>query len=311
MFKKIVDMFKQTFREWQEDDVPRLAAALSYYIAFALAPLLVIAIAVAGFVLQEAYVREEVLSLITTSISPSAAEFVAELMDNINKPASGILSTILGVGALLLGALGAFDQLKASLNIVWNVQAKDKPSGIKGLVFGKLLSFGMVLMVGFLLMVSLILGTVLSGLEAYSLRLFPAAEVILRIISLTVSFVVTVVVFAMLYRFLPDIKLHWRDVWVGALMTAILFTVGRFLLGLYLANSGTANAYGAAGSFVLIMLWINYSSQIVLFGAEFTQVFSRRYGSLRDVPKKPETPMIQAPVVNPSQVVSPSAMGNV
>lgn len=308
MFKKIIDLFKQTFKEWQEDDVPRLAAALSYYIAFALAPLLVIAIAIAGFVLQEAYVREEVLSLITTSISPSAAEFVGELMENINQPASGILSTILGVGALLLGALGAFDQLKASLNIVWNVEAKDKRGGLRGLIFGKLLSFSMVLMVGFLLMVSLILGTVLSGLEAYSLRLFPNAEVVLRLVNLTFSFVVTVVVFAMLYRFLPDITLRWRDVWVGALMTATLFTIGRYLLGLYLANSGTANAYGAAGSFVLIMLWINYSSQIVLFGAEFTQVFSRRYGSLRDVPKK-RAPQ-PAPADETPHTVGNSAMGN-
>lgn len=300
MFKQLFDMFKQTFKEWQEDDVPRLAAALSYYIAFALAPLLVIAIAIAGFVLQEAYVREEVLSIINSTIGSSAGEFVGELMENINKPATGIISTILGVGALLLGALGAFDQLKAALNTVWNVSAKDKPGGIKGLIFGKLLSFGMVLLVGFLLLVSLIMGTVLSAIEAYSLTLFPGAEFILRLVSLTFSFIVTVAVFAMLYRFLPDIKLHWRDVGVGALMTAILFTIGRYLLGLYLGNSGTASAYGAAGSFVLILLWINYSSQIVLFGAEFTQVFSRRYGSLRNTSKrgpKPEEAKLEPEVI--------------
>lgn len=294
MLKPIVDLFKQTVKEWQEDDVPRLAAALSYYIAFALAPLLVIAIAIAGMVFQEAYVREEVLSLVATSISPSAAEFVGELATNLNQPTTGIVSTILGVGALLLGALGAFDQLKASLNIVWNVRDQDKRKGLRGLISGKLLSFGMVLFFGFLLLVSLILGTALSGIEAYSLRLWQNAEVVLRLINLVFGFLVTVVVFAMLYRFLPDITLRWRDVWVGALMTAVLFTIGRGLLGLYLANSSTANVYGAAGSFVLIMLWINYSSQIVLFGAEFTQVFSRRYGSLREAANQRPSHTVQA-----------------
>jgi membrane protein len=282
MLRTIVEMFKQTFKEWQEDDVPRLAAALSYYVAFALAPLLVIAIAIAGFVFQQTFVREQVLSLIETSISPSAATFVGELTDNLNRPATGIISTILGLGVLLFGALGAFDQLKASLNIVWNVRGKEKRAGLRGLILGKLLSFSMVLMMGFLLLVSLILGTILSGVEAYSMRLFERAELVVRLVHHLFSFLVTVLVFAMLYRFLPDVKLRWRDVMMGALLTAILFTIGRYLLGLYLVNSSTANVYGAAGSFVLIMLWINYSSQIVLFGAEFTQVFSRRYGSLRD-----------------------------
>lgn len=281
MLRTVFDLFKQTFKEFNEDNAPRLAAALSYYIAFSLAPLLVITIAIVGFVLQEDSARAEVLNVVSGAMGQSAGEFVTEMVDAVNQPGAGILSTILGVGALLLGALGAFEQLKNALNTVWNVPDKLKPGGIRGLIFNKLLSFGMVLMVGFLLLVSLVLSTVLSWFETYTLTLMPGSEFLMRVLNFVLSFGVVVLLFAMIYRFLPDITLKWRDVWVGAAITALLFTIGKFLLGLYLGNSGTASAYGAAGSFVLILLWIYYSAQIVLFGAEFTQVYAHRFGSLR------------------------------
>jgi membrane protein len=287
--RTLFDMLKQTFQEWNEHNAPRLAAALAYYVTFSLAPLLVITIAVVGFVLQESFVREEVLDLVTSAVGPSAGVFVGDLMDGLRKPDTGVVSTILGLGALLLGALGAFEQLKDALNTVWNVPASAKSQGIRGFFTNKLLSFGMVLVIGFLLLVSLILSTVLTAFEAYTMSLWGGAEFALRLANLALSFGIVMLLFAMIYRFLPDIRLEWRDVWVGAFITSVLFTIGKFALGLYLGRSGIADAYGAAGSLVLILLWIFYSAQIVLFGAEFTQVYARRYGSLRDKPNPDNT----------------------
>ncbi|MCC6616373.1 MAG: YihY/virulence factor BrkB family protein [Anaerolineae bacterium] len=275
------DLLRKTFAEWNEDNVPRLAAGLAYYIAFALAPLLVITIAVVGFVLQEQFVREEVLGLVTNTVGTQASELVAELIDGLRQPSSGILSTVLGLGALCFGAINAFDQLKSALNIVWDVPDDKIESGIRGMVKSKVLSFGMVLMIGFLLLVSLVLSTFLSAFDGYIANLFPSADVVLRVVNMTLSLGIIIVLFALIYRFLPAIRLQWRDVWIGAVFTAILFTIGKYALSLYLGSTGTASAYGAAGSFVLILLWIYYSAQIVLFGAEFTQVYARQYGSLR------------------------------
>ncbi|MDX2140593.1 MAG: YihY/virulence factor BrkB family protein [Chloroflexota bacterium] len=274
-------MLKQTFTEWNEDKVPRLAAALSYYIAFSLAPLLVLTIAVVGFILREQMVREEVLELVTGTVGAQAGELVGELIDNLRQPASGILSTVLGIAALLFGAIGVFEQLKDALNTVWGVPAKEAPSGVRGFIFGKLISFSMVLVIGLLLLVSLVISTLLNAFNSYTESLFPGAPALLQIVNTLVSFGLVVVLFALVYRILPDIKLEWRDVWIGAAITALLFTIGKFALSFYLGNTGTASLYGAAGSFVLILLWIYYSAQIILFGAEFTQVYARRYGSLR------------------------------
>jgi membrane protein len=277
-------LLRQTFEEWNADNAPRLAAALAFYIAFSLAPLLVITIGIVGFVLQEAFVREEVLTLVTRTMGESAGVFVDELIDGIRQPQAGIITTLLGIGALLLGALGAFEQLKSALNTVWNVPQSMQAEGIRGFITNKLLSFGMVLMIGFLLLVSLILSTILSALESYTLSIWAGAEVALYWLNIVLSYAIVTLLFAMIYRFLPDIRLQWRDVLIGAFITTLLFNLGKYALSLYLSNSGLASAYGAAGSFVLILFWIYYSAQIVLFGAEFTQVYARRYGSLRDLP---------------------------
>lgn len=277
-------LLRQTFEEWNADNAPRLAAALAFYIAFSLAPLLVITIGIVGFVLQEAFVREEVLTLVTRTIGESAGVFVDGLIDSIRQPQAGLITTLLGIGALLLGALGAFEQLKSALNTVWNVPQSMQAEGIRGFITNKLLSFGMVLMIGFLLLVSLILSTILSALESYTLSVWTGAEVALYWLNIVLSYAIVTLLFAMIYRFLPDIRLQWRDVLIGAFITTLLFNLGKYALSVYLSNSGLASAYGAAGSFVLILFWIYYSAQIVLFGAEFTQVYARRYGSLRDLP---------------------------
>ncbi len=316
LLKDALSLLKQTFIEWSSDNAPRLAAALAYYVVFSLAPLLVLTIAVAGFVLQESLARSEVMSVITDAVGPQAATFVGELIDGLRQPGTGVISTLLGLGALLLGALGAFEQLKSALNTVWNVPDTQRRSGIGGFLFNKLLSFGMILVIGFLLLASLILNTLLSAFQTFALSLLPQAHIVLQVSNLLLSYGIIVLLFAMIYRFLPDITLEWRDVWVGALVTTLLFNLGKFVLGLYLVHSGTASAYGAAGSFVLIMLWIYYSAQIVLFGAEFTQVYSRRYGSLRDHPLPPksqqardtvETKVITVPADTPGDSDAPAA----
>jgi membrane protein len=279
--RDLFSLLKQTFDEWQQDKVPRLAAALSYYIAFSLAPLLVLTIALVGFILRDQPVREEVLGLITSAVGTQAGELMGELVDNLRQPASGFVSAVLGIAALLFGAIGVFEQLKDALNTMWGVRTEAAPSGVRGFIFGKLISFGMVLVIGLLLLISLVISTLLNAFSNYTETMFPGAPALLQVVNIVISFGLVVVLFALVYRILPDIKLEWRDVWIGATITALLFTIGKYALSLYLGNTGTASLYGAAGSFVLILLWIYYSAQIILFGAEFTQVYSRRYGSLR------------------------------
>lgn len=276
----IFSLLRHTFTAWNEHNAPRLAAALSYYIAFSLAPLLVLIIAVLGFLLREEVVRDAVLSQVAQAVGPQAAELLSGIVDSLRQPSSGILSTLLGIGALILGALNVFEQLKGALNSMWGVPAQ-KATGARGFVVGKLVSFSMVLVIGFLLLVSLVISTLLNIFNSSLASWFPGAPMLLGWINNLISFGMIIVLFALIYRILPDIKLEWRDVWVGAAITALLFMIGKAALSWYLGTTGATSAYGAAGSFVLILFWIYYSAQIVLFGAEFTQVYARRYGSLR------------------------------
>lgn len=278
------EMLKQAFSEFNTDNAPRLAAALAYYAALSLAPLLVIVISVVGFVLQGSEVRQEVLDQVTSYAGSGAATFVDEAITNLSQPRTGIISSILSLGALLFGAIGAFDQLKGALNTVWNVPESEIRGGVGGFIRDKLIGFGMILFIGFLLLVSIVLSTVLSAIQSRLADQLPGGQTLLGLANFGVTIGIVLVVFAVVFRYLPDIHLQWRDVWIGAALTAVLFTIGNFLMGRYLVNSGVTSAYGAAGSFVLILFWIYYSAQIVLFGAEFTQVYSRRYGSLQDEP---------------------------
>lgn len=282
------ELLRQTFAEWNEDQAPRLSAALAYYTAFSLAPLLVVIIAVLGFVVNQDTIQAEILRAVRSTAGQEAAGFVNELILNSNKPAEGILSTIIGIVTLILGAAGAFGQLQDSLNIIWDVERKDIKTGIIHQIRNKFLSFGMVLFVGFLLLVSLVVSTILAAFNGYLAGMLPGSELLLRLVSFLTTYGVTVLLFALLFKFLPQVKIEWRDVWIGAAITGLLFSFGRFVLGWYLGRFSPVSAYGAAGSFVLILLWIYYSAQIVLFGAEFTQVYTRRFGSHGDPVKKAE-----------------------
>lgn len=279
MIGKIFQLLRTTFTEWNEDHAPRMAAALSYYTAFSLAPLLVVIIAIVGFIYSGDTARIEIIREIQQTAGTDAAEMVDNLIQQGFNPGEGIISTVIAIVTLLLGAIGVFDQLQGALNTIWKVDEEPQEGGILTLLRNKLLSFGMILVIGFLLLVSLVISTLLASVDTLLSGILPSTQTLLQVISFVVSLGITAVLFALIYKVLPDAAVAWRDVWVGALLTALLFSVGRYLLSWYLGNSATASAYGAAGSFVLILLWVYYSAQILLFGAEFTQVYSRQYGS--------------------------------
>lgn len=274
--KVIVELLKETFKEWQEDKASRLAAALAYYTAFSIAPLLVIVIAIAALVFGEQAARDQLVGQIQGLVGKESAEAIQAMINNSRKPTTGLIATLISVLILLFGATNVFAQLQDALNTIWEVAPKP---GVKGLVKARFISFAMILGVGFLLLVSLVLSTVLAVVGNYLGGLFPNLQFIWTILNFLISFGVITLLFAMIYKFLPDVKITWSDVGIGAAITALLFTIGKSVLGLYLANSSVGSTYGAAGSFVVLLLWVNYSSQILLFGAEFTQVYANKYGS--------------------------------
>jgi membrane protein len=277
--KALFELLRETFHEWNQDKAPRLAAALAYYTAFSIAPLLVIAIAVAGLVFGEEAVRGELQGQIQRVVGAEAAGAVEEMVAAASNREAGVIASIIALVTLLLGAAGLFGQLKDALNTVWNVVPKPGTGGIIATIRGQFLSFTMVLGIGFLLLVSMVISAVLAGLQNAIGTLVPASVSVLPLINFIVSFLVTTVLFALIYKILPDAEIRWRDVWIGAAVTSLLFSLGRFLIGLYLGNSSIASSYGAAGSFVVLLVWIYYSTQILIFGAEFTQVYARRLGS--------------------------------
>jgi membrane protein len=282
--RSIWGLLKETFEEWQRDKVEQMAAALAYYTLFSIAPLLVIAVAVAGAVFGEEAARGEVVTQIQGLLGKAGAEVVQTALANTQNPqaGNGIIATIISTLALLFGASGVFIQLQDSLNAVWNVEPSTQSGGVKAVVRKRIFSFAMVITIGFILMVSLIVSAGLSALSTYTNQLVPALESFWKLFNLGISLGVFTLLFALIYKYLPDINIAWRDVLVGAFFTAILFSIGKELLGSYLGNGSFGSAYGAAGSVVTVLAWIYYSVQIMLFGAEFTQVYTRKYGSHRE-----------------------------
>jgi len=274
-----VQLLKDTFSEWSEDKVPRLAAALAYYTAFALAPLLLIAIAVAGLVFGREAASNQIGQQLAGLLGPTAAESVNTMVEaaGANK-GGGILASIIGVVTLLFAASGVFGELQDSLNTIWEVQPKPN-QGLLATLKQRFFSFAMVLGVGFLLLVSLMLSAALGALGSVVAGDQADQSLIWKVVNFVVSFGVTTLLFALIYKVLPDVKIQWRDVWIGALVTALLFTLGKAAIGWYLGRPGTTSTYGAAGSFVALLLWVYYSAQILFFGAEFTQVYAKAYGS--------------------------------
>lgn len=281
-FSDLSTLLKLAYQGWTQDNASRLSAALAYYTIFSLAPLLVIVIAIAGLVWDAGAVRAQVLSQVQSLVGVDGAEFVAGLMTSTGSPREGILALVIGILTLLFGALGVFNELHNSLNIIWNVRL-EKPRGflqsLKKVVLDRLLSFTMILGIGFLLLVSLVVTAGLSATQKTLGEAFPIPEFLLQIVNLVISVGVITVLFALIFKFLPDVRIAWRDVWMGAFVTSLLFSLGKTLIGLYLGNSAVGSTFGAAGSLVLLLLWIYYSAQILFFGAEFTQVYANQYGS--------------------------------
>ena len=277
-FHNPLPLLKETFTEWKEDDALQLGASLAYYTIFSLAPLLLVAISVAGLVFGREAAQGQIVGQIQGLVGRQAGEAVQTMIVNANRQGSGVLGTIIGIGAILFGATGAFAQLQSSLNKIWEVKPREG-RGVLGMLHDRLLSFGMVLAIGFLLLVSLVVSAALASLGSFTTGLGPGMEAVLGAVHFVVSLGVIVLLFTLMFRYLPDVHIAWRDAWVGATVTALLFVIGKFLIGFYLGNSAVGSTYGAAGSLVILLLWIYYASQILFFGAELTQVYARRYGS--------------------------------
>ncbi|MBD1864730.1 MULTISPECIES: YihY/virulence factor BrkB family protein [Trichocoleus] len=275
--KAVWTLLKDTVTEWQADKVPLLAAALAYYTVFSLAPLLVIVIAIAGFVFGPEAARNQLDEQIQGLVGRQGAEAIQTMIQSASHPSSGIVATVISVVTLLLGASGVFAQLQDALNTIWEIPPSKE--GVKGMVKARATSFAMVLVIGFLLLVSLVASAALAGIGNFFGHLIPGLAILWQLVNFVISFGVITLLFGLIYRVLPDVRVPWGDVWHGAIVTSLLFTVGKWLLGLYLGNSGVASPYGAAGSFVVVLVWVYYSAQILLFGAEFTQVYSKHYGS--------------------------------
>ncbi|MEH2058045.1 MAG: YihY/virulence factor BrkB family protein [Nostoc sp.] len=271
-------LFQETFKEWSEDKASRLAAALAYYTIFSIAPLLIIVIAIAGAVFGEEAARGQIVGQIQGLVGIDGAKFLETAIKNANKPQTGAIASIVSVVVLLLGATGLFTELQDAMNTIWEVKAKPG-RGINNMIRLRFLSFAMVIGIGFLLLVSLVISTALATLVTYFSNLLPGVDFIWQIINFILSFAITTLLFGLIFKVLPDVKIAWSDVLVGAALTSVLFSIGRFLLGQYLGNGSFGSTYGAAGSLVVILAWVNYAAQILFFGAEFTQVYARRYGS--------------------------------
>jgi membrane protein len=271
------ELIRETIDEWFEDKAERLGAALAYYSAFSLAPLLIIVVAVVDFLYggkSTDYIRAQMASF----VGPGVAETMVSGIRMVNQSGGGVTATIVSIVTLFIGATGVFTALQDSLNTIWEVAPRPRQF-LSEAIRLRLLSFAMVLVICFLLLVSLLMSAFLTALSTYFHDLLPVADFVWRRADVLISFAVTTLLFALIYKVLPDVEIEWSDVWIGAIVTALLFTVGKVLIGLYLGRAAIASVYGAAGSILIVLAWVYYSSQILFFGAEFTQVYANRFGS--------------------------------
>jgi membrane protein len=267
----------ETLYEWYEDRAPRLGAALAYYTVFALAPGLIVIIAVTALVLGKVAAEGQIIAEVRNLVGVAGARAIQAALENAGSAGSSLHATGLGVITLVFGLWGVFGELQDALNTIWGVTSRPG-RGLLGTIKARFWSFAVVVGVGFLLLVSLAASAWLAAFGTFFSGWFLLPTSVLQLANAVLSFVVIGLMFAAIYRLLPDVRLAWRNVWIGAAVTALLFTLGKSLIGLYLGRSAAASAYGAAGSFVVILLWIYYSAQVFFFGAEFTKVYSRHFG---------------------------------
>lgn len=279
--RSLWSMAKEAVSAWIDDFAPSMGAAIAYYTAFSLAPLLIIVIAIAGLVFDRDAASGYLYSQISALLGNEGGLAVRALVDSASASEKGTLATAIGIVLLLVGATTVFGELQTDLDRIWKVPAAARSEGLWNLIRSRILSLGLVISIGFLLLVSLIISSVLAAFGEWWGGAFEDFDLLLQVLNSVVSLVVITVMFALMYKILPRAEIGWRDVWIGAAVTALLFTIGKFLVGLYLGKAGVASSFGAAGSLAVLLVWVYYSAQIFLLGAEFTWVYSHRAGSRR------------------------------
>ncbi len=276
--KTLYRLVQDTLVACMQNNVPRLGASLAYYTLFALAPLFVIVLAITAFVFGQEAARHELFGQLSALVGKEGGQALESVIAAANEPKAGLLATSIAVAMLFIGATGVFVELQEALNIIWNVTRNAK-HGFKRFLTDRMLSFSLVLGIGFLLLVSLVVSAMLAALGRFLNGMIPGEVLILGATNFLISLVVITILFAMIFKALPDVSIAWRDVSIGAFLTAVLFNIGKFLFGFYLGRSGVASAYGAAGALVIVLLWVYYSTQILLFGAQFTRIYANRRDS--------------------------------
>lgn len=276
--RPVWDLLSETYQKWRKDNAQTLGAALAFYTTFSLAPLLIIVIAIFGVILGKETVQAEILRRAQELIGTQGADAVRMMIKAAYRPGSGLTATIIGILVIVIGSTSALVMLKQALNIMWGAKPDPKAS-VWNLVKGRILSFVMILVIGLLMLLSLIVTVALSFVTAFLQNWVPVPVFSIQMAHWGLSFLLVTLLFAMVFKILPDVKIAWSDVWVGSIFTAILFNLGTFLFGLYLARSSISSAYGAASSLAIILMWVYYSAQVLFIGAELTQVYANHYGS--------------------------------
>jgi len=277
--KHLAQLAVRAAQAWSDDYAPSMGAAISYYTVFSLAPVLVIAIAVAGAVFGREAVQGEIVAQLGGLVGQQGADLVQKLVAAASNTGKGAIAGTVSFLVLLLGATSVFTELQSALDRIWHVPPTQRPSGIRAILRARLASFGLILGLVFLLMVSLVVSTAVSALGSFTGRILPGTEVLLQVVNALVSLGISTLLFAMIYKVLPSTRIEWRDVWVGAFVTAFLFEAGKFLIGLYLGKSSMTQTFAAAGALVILIAWVYYAAQIFLLGAEFTKIYAQEHGS--------------------------------
>ena len=271
--KNLFALLRRTASDWSDHEAPRLGAALAFYTILSLAPLVLLTVALLALVFGHVAAQQQILSQVQGMIGKDGADGIGSVFEHAQKPSSGIFASIIGVLTLLFGASGVFGELRSALNKMWDVKP-DATAGFMGMLKQKFFSFGMVLTVGFLLLVSLVISAALAALGKFFGGILPVPALLLGAINFLISFAAIALLFALIFKYVPETKVAWKNVWLGAIATAFLFTVGKSLIGLYLGKASVGSAYGAAGSLIVVIVWVYYSSMLFFFGAELTHVLA-------------------------------------
>jgi membrane protein len=288
--RRLGTVLRKAANAWIDDHAQSMGAALSYYTVFSIAPLLLIAISVAGLVFGREAAQGAVVDQLQGLIGRNGAQAIQDLLKNVSRPSEGILATITGVVVLVIGATSVFGELQDDLDRIWQVPTRQKVAGWWAFLHARLLSIGMILAIGFLLLVSLAASAAFDAFASWSTSALAGWEGLVHVVNFVLSFVLTTALFAMIYRFMPQATIEWRDVAIGAVVTALLFAVGKYLIGLYIGKSALASGFGAAGSLAVLLAWVYYSAQIFLFGAEFTWAYAHAFGSHQGQEHQPAMP---------------------